>query len=29
MLEWHGRNDFYKGVVNAATAWLYGARAVN
>lgn len=29
MLEWHGHNDFYKGVVNAATAWLYGAGAVN
>ncbi len=29
MLEWHGHNDFYKGVVNAATAWLYGASAVN
>lgn len=29
MLEWHGHNDFYKGVVNAATAWMYGAAAVN
>jgi len=29
MLEWHGHNDFYKGVTNAATAWLYGASAVN
>lgn len=29
MLEWHGHNDFYKGVVNATTAWLYGAQAVN
>ncbi len=29
MLEWHGHNDFYKGVVNASTAWLYGAGAVN
>lgn len=29
MLEWHGHNDFYKGVVNATTAWLYGAGAVN
>ena len=29
MLEWHGHNDFYKGVVNAATAWLYGASSVN
>lgn len=29
LLEWHGHNDFYKGVVNATTAWLYGAAAVN
>lgn len=29
MLEWHGHNDFYKGVVNATTAWMYGASAVN
>ena len=29
MLEWHGHNDFYKAVTNAATAWLYGACAVN
>lgn len=29
LLEWHGHNDFYKGVVNASTAWLYGAGAVN
>ena len=29
MIEWHGHNDFYKGVVNASTAWLYGAGAVN
>ena len=28
-LEWHGHNDFYKSVVNAATAWLYGASGVN
>ena len=28
-LEWHGHNDFYKSVVNASTAWLYGASAVN
>lgn len=28
-LEWHGHNDFYKAVSNAATAWLYGASAVN
>lgn len=29
MLEWHGHNDFYKVVTNAATAWLYGCGAVN
>ena len=29
MLEWHGHNDFYMAVANAATAWLYGACAVN
>ena len=29
MLEWHGHNDFYKGVVNATTAWLYGCSSVN
>lgn len=29
LLEWHGHNDFYKGVANAATAWLFGASAVN
>lgn len=29
LLEWHGHNDFYKGVVNASTAWMYGAGAVN
>lgn len=29
LLEWHGHNDFYKGVTNASTAWLYGASAVN
>ena len=28
-LEWHGHTDFYKGVANASTAWLYGACAVN
>lgn len=28
-IEWHGHNDFYKAVSNAATAWLYGACAVN
>ena len=29
MLEWHGHNDFYKGVANATAAWLYGASSVN
>ena len=29
LIEWHGHNDFYKGVVNATTAWMYGASAVN
>ncbi len=29
MIEWHGHNDFYKGVANATCAWLYGACAVN
>lgn len=29
MIEWHGHNDFYKGVSNAATAWLYGCSAIN
>ncbi len=29
MLEWHGHNDFYKGVANATCAWLHGAGAVN
>ncbi len=28
-LEWHGHNDFYKVVTNAATAWLYGCSSVN
>ncbi|KAA8997156.1 2-isopropylmalate synthase [Paenibacillus spiritus] len=29
MLEWHGHNDFYKVLTNAASAWLYGAGGVN
>ncbi len=29
MLEWHGHNDFYKVVTNAATAWLYGCSSIN
>ena len=28
-LEWHGHNDFYLGVANAVSAWLYGASGVN
>lgn len=28
-MEWHGHNDFYKAVVNSATAWLYGCQMVN
>ena len=29
LIEWHGHNDFYKAVVNSASAWLYGASGVN
>lgn len=29
LLEWHGHNDFSKAVVNASSAWIYGASAVN
>jgi isopropylmalate/homocitrate/citramalate synthase len=29
MLEWHGHNDFYRAVNNAAYAWLFGACGVN
>ncbi len=29
LIEWHGHNDFYKVVGNAAAAWLYGASGVN
>ncbi len=29
LLEWHGHNDFYKALVNAVTAWLYGCSAAN
>lgn len=29
LIEWHGHNDFYKAVTNAATAWLHGCSAVN
>jgi len=28
-LEWHGHNDFHKGLANAAAAWLYGCSSVN
>ncbi|UCC68185.1 MAG: 2-isopropylmalate synthase [Armatimonadota bacterium] len=28
-LEWHGHNDFYRALVNAASAWLYGCSGVN
>jgi isopropylmalate/homocitrate/citramalate synthase len=28
-LEWHGHNDFHKGLNNATTAWLYGCSAAN
>jgi len=28
-LEWHGHNDFHKVHVNGATAWIYGADALN
>src|SRR5262249_11139550 len=28
-LEWHGHNDFHKGLVNASTAWLYGCMYAN
>ena len=29
LLEWHGHNDFHKGLVNGTAAWLYGCSAVN
>jgi citrate (Re)-synthase len=28
-LEWHGHNDFYKVLINASAAWLYGCAAAN
>lgn len=28
-LEWHGHNDFHKVIINASTAWLYGASRAN
>lgn len=29
LLEWHGHNDLYRGLTNAATAWQHGCAAVN
>jgi len=29
LLEWHGHNDFHKGLINATTAWLYGCATAN
>jgi isopropylmalate/homocitrate/citramalate synthase len=29
LLEWHGHNDFHKGLTNAVNAWLYGCGSVN
>lgn len=29
LLEWHGHNDFHKGVANAVHAWLFGCSTVN
>lgn len=29
LLEWHGHNDFHKGLSNAVNAWLYGCSSVN
>lgn len=29
LLEWHGHNDYYRAVINATTAWLYGCTYVN
>ncbi len=29
LLEWHGHNDFHKGLINAVNAWLYGCSSVN
>ncbi len=28
-LEWHGHNDFYRGLTNASHSWLYGCSAAN
>jgi len=29
LLEWHGHNDFHKGLINASHAWLYGCSGAN
>ena len=29
LMEWHGHNDFYKVLINASTAWLYGCASAN
>ncbi|MEW5911158.1 MAG: histone-lysine N-methyltransferase [Thermodesulfobacteriota bacterium] len=29
LMEWHGHNDFYKVLINATTAWLYGCATAN
>jgi len=29
LLEWHGHNDFHKGLVNGVAAWMYGCSSVN
>jgi len=29
LLEWHGHNDFYRAVINASYAWLYGCAGIN
>jgi len=29
LLEWHGHNDFHKGLINATSAWLYGCASAN
>lgn len=28
-LEWHGHNDFHRGLTNATFAWLYGCAGIN
>jgi isopropylmalate/homocitrate/citramalate synthase len=28
-LEWHGHDDFYKTLMNASSAWLYGCAGAN